>query len=309
MFVVRGIVDAGREHGDGRVVGVAARRAHRGQRLAQHLRIGLDRAHLHLLEQLREELHHGLAVFQHVGHAGGRARIVLQHVELVLGGAHDVDADDVRVHVAGRPEVDHLRDERLVVRDQVLGHDARAHDFLAVVDVVEEGVQRHHALLDAEREAAPFGARDDARDDVERNQPLGGLRVAVDGERDARLAEHAFRVVGFLGEARGILRVEPLLQARVGRPYHVAGLQHFIEWLHRSFLHRSFSPALRMPDRRNECFARNVPCATPRYPPVFAPRRARPHGIAHHNGASPGAAGARMRRERARPMLRRVLQT
>ena len=200
----------------------------------------------------------------------GVRALSLQHVEFVLAGAHDVHADDVRVNVAGRPEIDHLRDERLVVRDQVLRHDARAHDFLAVVDVVEERVERHHALLDAERQPAPFGARDDARDDVERNQPLGGLRVAVDGERNARLAEHAFRVVGLLGEARGILRVEPLLQARVGRPYHVAGLQHFIEWLHRSFLHRSFSPALRMPDRRNECFARNVPCAIPRYPPFCA---------------------------------------
>ncbi|AKM39560.1 hypothetical protein NL30_06440 [Burkholderia contaminans] len=46
-----------------------------------------------------------------------------------------------------------------------------------------------------------------------------------------------------------------------------------------------------MPDRRTECFARNVPCSTPRYPPVFAPRRAHPRGIAHHHGAAPGATG------------------
>ena len=94
-------------------------RPHGGQRLAQQLRIVLDRPHLDLLEQLREELHHRLAVFQHVGDAGGRARIVLEHEELVLAGAHDVDADDVGIDAARRPHADHLRQEGLVVGDQL----------------------------------------------------------------------------------------------------------------------------------------------------------------------------------------------
>jgi hypothetical protein len=41
---------------------------------------------------------------------------------------------------------------------------------------------------------APFRAGDDARHDVEGDQPLFGLLLAVDGEGDAGLAEDAFGV-------------------------------------------------------------------------------------------------------------------
>jgi hypothetical protein len=88
-------------------------------------------------------------VFQHVGHARGGARIVLEHVELVLGSAYDIDADDVRINIARRTEADHLRQERLVLRDQLLGNLAGPHDLLTMVDIVEECVERHYALLDA----------------------------------------------------------------------------------------------------------------------------------------------------------------
>jgi hypothetical protein len=96
-----------RQHRDARriadIVGL-----HRAQRLAQQLRIVLDRPHLYPLEQLREELHHRLAVLQHVGDAGRRARIVLEHVEFVLVDAHDVDADDMGVDALRWPDADHF---------------------------------------------------------------------------------------------------------------------------------------------------------------------------------------------------------
>ena len=76
-----------------------------------------------------------------------------------------------------------------MLEDQVLGDAPGPQDLLAVVDVVEEGVERPHALLDAGAEPAPLGRRDDARDDVERDQPLGRRLLAVDREGDAGAAE------------------------------------------------------------------------------------------------------------------------
>ena len=90
-----------------------------------------------------------------------------------------------------------------------LGHAAGAQDFLAVVDVVEEGVERLDALLDALRQPPPFGAGDDARHDVEGDQPLGGLLLAIDGEGDAGLAEDTFGVPHLFGEPGRILLLQP----------------------------------------------------------------------------------------------------
>ena len=45
-------------------------------------------------------------------------------------------------------------------------------DFAPAVDVVEKGVERLDALLEAALAACPIPAPKDARDDVERDQPL-----------------------------------------------------------------------------------------------------------------------------------------
>jgi hypothetical protein len=50
-------------------------------------------------KQLRKQPQHDLAVLQHVGDAGGRAGIVLEHVEGLGVDAHDVDAGDMDVDV------------------------------------------------------------------------------------------------------------------------------------------------------------------------------------------------------------------
>ena len=144
-----------------------------------------------LREELREEMHHRLPVLQHVGDAGGRAHIVLEHVELVLADAHDVDADDVAVDVERRVVADHLRQIGLVAEHEVGGDAAGADDLLAVVDVVEKRVQRPHALLDAALEQPPFRGGDDARHEVEGDQPLERVLRIVDGEGDAEPPEQA----------------------------------------------------------------------------------------------------------------------
>lgn len=157
MFVIGGIVDAGGQDRNARAA-LAAGRCKRGQRLAQKARIILDALHLVLGEEFREHLHHRLAVLQHVGDAGGRAGIVFQNVELVFAGAHNVRADDMGVDAARRLETDHFRQEGDVVFDQLARNAAGLDDFLLVVDVIEKGVERQNALLDALRQLAPLAS-------------------------------------------------------------------------------------------------------------------------------------------------------
>ena len=77
------------------------------------------------------------------------------------------------------------------------------------VDVVDEQVDRAHALLEAGREVRPFARREDAGDDVEGDDPLGRLLVAIDGEGDAEAAEGGFG---------GLLAAVQLGRGQVGEP-------------------------------------------------------------------------------------------
>ncbi len=164
-------------------------RRDRLQRREQLLRIVLDRGDAVLGEEVGEEPHHHLAVLQHVGDAGGRAGIVLEDVEVVLVGPHDVDAGDVDVDVVGQLQPGHLGPVVGVAVDEVGGDDAGAQDLGRPVDVGEEDVERPHPLLEAAGKALPLGAGQDARNDVEGDDALFGLVLAVDGEGDADAAE------------------------------------------------------------------------------------------------------------------------
>ena len=98
-----------------------------------------------------------------------------------------------------------------------------------MVDVVEEGVQRAHALLDAALQQPPFGGRDDARDEVEGDQPLERVLGAVDGEGDAEPAEDALRFL--LLALQVVLRLagKPFGDAPIGRPDLAVRAQHLVE--------------------------------------------------------------------------------
>jgi hypothetical protein len=62
-----------------------------------------------------------------------------------------------------RRDADHLGQEGGVLIDQRLGHDAGAQDLAAVIDVLQEGVERAGALDDAALERAPFLGAEDPR--------------------------------------------------------------------------------------------------------------------------------------------------
>ena len=145
------------------------------------------------LEERREGPLHRCAVLEHVARAGGRAQVVLEHEVVAVLVAHDVDAGDVRVDAAGRIDADHLAAEVAGAEDERARDPAVPEDLLLVVDVVEEEVERLHPLDEAALDVDPLGARDHARDQVEREDPLEPFLLAVDREADSLVQERERR--------------------------------------------------------------------------------------------------------------------
>ncbi len=79
--------------------------------------------------------------------------------------------------------------ELRIGEDQFLRHHAVGQDLLRAVDVVQEGVDRLHPLHQPFGQAGPFGCGEDARHDIEGDDPLCGFFLAIDGKGDAELAE------------------------------------------------------------------------------------------------------------------------
>ena len=86
-----------------------------------------------------------------------------------------------------------------------------------MVDVVQEGVERAHALLEPLREAVPLAAAQHARDDVEGDQPLGIAALGVDGEGDADAPEEQLGLAPAQLELALRRLREPVVHEPVGR--------------------------------------------------------------------------------------------
>jgi hypothetical protein len=98
-------------------------------------------------------------------------------------------------------------------------HDPVGDALLPVVDVVDEAVQRDHALAQPRLDAQPFTARDRARDDVERPGAVDrAVLLVVDREGDAHRLD---RELGGLLPDRDLVVTETG-QATQQRPAGVA---------------------------------------------------------------------------------------
>ena len=221
------VVHAGRQQHDGR-----RRRGGRrdvAQRGEQLLRVLVDAEHAVALEQRRELALHRGAVLEHVARARGRAQVVLEHEVLAVLVAHDVDAGDVRVHVAGRVDADHLAPEVARPEHELGGDLSVAQDPLAVVDVGDEEVERVDALDHAALDVIPLRPRDDPGDQVEREDPLEPLLLAVDGEADALIQERRVDGVPPRLELLDAQSGESLGEHAVVRPRPSRRLEHLVE--------------------------------------------------------------------------------
>lgn len=98
-----------------------------------------------------------------------------------------------------------------------------------MIDVVQKRIQRLHALLDTERQPAPFLAGDDAGHDVEGDEALGGLLLAINGEGDAGFAEDALGILHLLGQSGRVLFFQPTIISRVWSSQPGSFRKHLIE--------------------------------------------------------------------------------
>jgi hypothetical protein len=184
-------------------------------------------------EELREQPHHHFAVLEHVRDARGHAQVVLEHAELACIVADDVDARDVRVNAAGDIDALHFRAVLRVTEHLLGGNDAGLQDLLIVVDVVDEGVERPHPLLEAGLEAGPFLRGKHPGHDVEGDQPFGAFLLAVHRKGDADPVEEGIRLGALLRQALSRLSVEPF------RVTLVVGARRTTVWIH--FVVRCFA--------------------------------------------------------------------
>ena len=79
-----------------------------------------------------------------------------------------------------------------------------------MIDVVEEHVERAHALLQTLLQDAPFGRRNDPRHDVERDKALVSGVLAVDRERDADTMEGTHGFFALLGNLFSWCALQPI---------------------------------------------------------------------------------------------------
>ena len=228
VFEIGGVENARRQYDHGWRARTGGRRAG-GERAAQPSGIVADLAHRNPAEQFGKHLEHGFPVFQHIADPRRGPGIVLEHIKVIRPGAHNVGADDMGIDAAGRIDADHLGQKRLILGDHRGRNASGAQDFLAVIDVVQEGVDRAHALFNALGQPSPFARRHDARDNIERDQPLVGLGRAIDVEGDAGLAKKGLGLCRLAAQMVGLLARKPFREVAIGVKRCAAGAQHFVK--------------------------------------------------------------------------------
>ena len=186
-----GAVGHSRRPDDDRCLAVGDRR-NRAQSGVQQRRILIDRANPEVGEQRRDQPRHRDPVLEHVGDPRRGAHVVLEHLPAVLV-AHQVAAGDVGVHAARRANAVCRPREVRAAGDQRPGDDPGLDDLALVVDVVDELVERADPLREPAFDRPPLGARDDPRDEVERERPVHHLAVGA-GQIEGDPLAHEDRV-------------------------------------------------------------------------------------------------------------------
>ncbi len=187
VLEVRGVVHTRREHDDVRVVDPGRGRGAQGGE--QLVGVVADGAHAHRDEQLGQRLRHDAAVRDDVRDARGHAHVVFEHAHLAVLVADEVDARHLDAHAVGAADAGGLAVEVLRRRDEARGQDAVAHAVLVAVGVVEEGLERAHALLDAGLDARPLVVRDDPGHGIQREGSFLAREVEGHALREVRTRE------------------------------------------------------------------------------------------------------------------------
>ena len=111
------------------------------------------------MQQVGEGAQHHVPVLDDIAHPGRRARIVLEHHEVSVIVPDDVGAADMDIGAVRQVDALHDRAVVGVAEHQVARQHAVPQDVLLVIDVVQQMVERGHALDHAALDLVPLGAR------------------------------------------------------------------------------------------------------------------------------------------------------
>ncbi len=214
MLEIGRVVDAGREHHHGRLIAGPGRQ--RGQHVVEPQGVVVHRLDALVLEQFGEHPLGHDPVFQHVGHPGRDAEIIFQHINGAVLVAHQIAAADVCPDPMAGVDAHALWPKVDRFCQHLGGKDAVLDDFLLVVKVVDEQIQRLHPLFQAGFRAIPFLPGDDARHDVERPRPVDAAALGVDGKRNAHDQDGEFGGGLALAQIR-VAQGSQILAQRPGR--------------------------------------------------------------------------------------------
>jgi hypothetical protein len=92
----------------------------------------------------------------------------------------------------------------------------RREEFLFVIDVVEEQIQRRHPLHYATFDVLPFIRTQDARDRVERQDAVDRIAIRINRKGDAQIVEGLFGVSRASGQIEDRRRGEPFANPGIG---------------------------------------------------------------------------------------------
>ena len=227
MLEIGGVEDAGAEHDDLGIADAGGRDFRHGVVQAQPVLI--DAADFQPGHEVGEHAQGHVAVFHHIGDAGGGAGVVLQHHELAGFVAHDIGAADMHIGVERHVEADHRLAVAGIAQHQFARDNAVLEDLALVVNVVKEHVQRADALDHAGLDLLPFRRCEYARDQVEGQDAVDRGRVRIDREGDAPFQQIAFGVGGSSSQGFDRQRRQPRQQQRQSGMGRLAGPQQLAE--------------------------------------------------------------------------------
>ena len=160
-------------------------RAQRPEGCEQRLSVMLDWRNSVVAEQCGKDFLQHLAIRQHVGDAAWHPEIVFQNGKAPVWKPHEVGAADADVNPARHRQIAHLAPEVAAAVNQFPRHDAIRENLSAVVNVLQEQVQRRDSLGEPTFDFAPFVVGNDSGEEIIRKDALGALVVPVYREGDS----------------------------------------------------------------------------------------------------------------------------
>ena len=192
MFIVGGVVDAGRQQGNRRFFHLPGRQG--AKHLQELLPVVFDRLHVIAPEDLGKGAADGIPARQHVRDPRRHPEVVFQHLEAVPG-PYDVAAAYRYVDAERNVHPFHFGAVVRAAAHEVLRHRAVAQNVPLVVDVRQKEVQRLDALDKSTFNVRPFPGAQEAGNAVDGESPLDGRLVPIDGEGNALVEKGAGHAV------------------------------------------------------------------------------------------------------------------